>query len=115
MGRVSFGAAVYLILTSELPSPAVGRLMDAILVASIDHGATPPSALAARTVASTGAALSASVAAGIMSINRHPGGANEDCARQLKAIADRATNESVSMKEAASAALAAMRDAGERM
>ena len=32
MGRVSFGAAVYLILTGELPSPAIARLMDAILV-----------------------------------------------------------------------------------
>src|SRR5216683_2327996 len=60
MGRVSFGAAVYLILTGELPSPAIGRLMDAILVSSIDHGATPPSALSARTLASTGASLSAS-------------------------------------------------------
>src|SRR6266700_694541 len=58
MGRVSFGAAVYLIVTGELPSQAVARLMDAILVSSIDHGATPPSALAARSVASTGAALS---------------------------------------------------------
>src|SRR6266576_3344966 len=58
MGRVSFGAAVYLIFTGELPSPAVARLMDAILVSSIDHGATPPSALSARTVASTGATLS---------------------------------------------------------
>src|SRR5437016_9612173 len=115
MGRVSFGASVYLILPSELPSPEIGRLMDAILVASIDHGATPPSALAARTVASTGAALSASVAAGIMSINRHHGGAIEDCARQLKAIADRVTNESISMEEAATQALAAIRDAGERM
>src|SRR5213082_1238888 len=66
MGHVSFGAAVHVILTGELPSPAIGRLMDAILVASIDHGATPPSALAARTVASTGATLSAAVAAGIM-------------------------------------------------
>src|SRR5438445_467561 len=84
MGRVSFGAAVYLILSDDLPSPAIARLMDAILVASIDHGATPPSALAARTVASTGATLSAAVAAGIMSINRHHGGAIEDCARQLK-------------------------------
>src|SRR5207248_1640360 len=63
----------------------------------------------------TGAALSASVAAGIMSINRHHGGAIEDCARQLKAIADRATHESVSMEDAATAALAAMREAGERM
>ncbi|PYI78464.1 MAG: citryl-CoA lyase [Verrucomicrobia bacterium] len=115
MGQISFGAAVYLILTSELPSSAVGRLMDAILVASIDHGATPPSALAARTVASTGAALSASVAAGIMSINRHHGGAIEDCARQLKKIADYAASESVSVDEAAVSVLAAMRDAGERM
>src|SRR5881396_158175 len=115
MGRVSFGAAVYLILTGELPSPAVARLMDAILVSSIDHGATPPSALAARTVASTGASLSASVATGIMSINRHHGGAIEDCARQLKAIVERATRESISIDEAATRTLAEMREAGERM
>jgi succinyl-CoA synthetase alpha subunit len=115
MGRISFGAAVYLILTGELPSPAVGRLMDAILVSSIDHGATPPSALSARTVASTGATLSASVAAGIMSINRHHGGAIEDCARQLKAIADRAARESISLEEAATRTLATMREAGERV
>src|SRR5437773_1616019 len=115
MGRTSFGAAVYLILTGELPSPAIGRLMDAVLVASIDHGATPPSALAARTVASTGASLSASVAAGIMSINRYHGGAIEDCARHLKAIADRATSESISMDQAATRTLAAMKEAGERM
>src|SRR5213075_565823 len=110
MGRISFGAAVYLVLTGELPSPAVARLLDAILVSSIDHGATPPSVLAARTVASTGATLSASVGAGIMSINRHHGGAIEDCARQLKATADRASSESISMNEAASRALATMRE-----
>jgi citrate synthase len=115
MGRVSFGAAVYLILTGELPSDAIGRLMDGILVASIDHGATPPSALAARTVASTGASVSASVAAGIMSINRHHGGAIEDCARQLKKIANRATNESISVDEAAARTLAAMKEEGDRM
>src|SRR5438552_13122067 len=115
MGHVSFGAAVYLILTSELPSPAVARLMDAILVSSIDHGAIPPSALAARTTASTGASLSAAVAAGIMSINRHHGGAIEDCARQLKAVAERAPRESLSMEESATRTLATMRESGERM
>jgi succinyl-CoA synthetase alpha subunit len=115
MGRVPFGAAVYLILTGELPSSAVARLMDAILVSSIDHGATPPSALSARNVASTGATLSASVAAGVMSINRHHGGAIEDCARQLKAIADRATRDSISLEEAATRTLRTMSEAGERM
>src|SRR5438045_203968 len=113
MGHVSFGAAVHLLLTGELPSPAIGRLMDGILVSSIDHGGTAPSALAARTVASTGGSLSASVAAGIMSINRHHGGAIEDCARHLKAITDRATSESISMDEAATRSLAAMKNGGE--
>ncbi len=115
MGHISFGAAVYLILAGDLPSPAVARLMDAILVSSIDHGATPPSALSARTVASTGATLSASVAAGVMSINRHHGGAIEDCARQLKAIADRAARDSISLEEAATRTLRTMSEAGERM
>ncbi len=79
MGRVSFAEAVYLALTGELPAPGVSRLLDAMLVSSIDHGATPPSALAARTAASTGAPLNAAVAAGVLSINRHHGGAIEDC------------------------------------
>ncbi len=42
MGNVSFGAAVYLIIRGELPDEKTGRLMDAIVVSSIDHGATPP-------------------------------------------------------------------------
>ena len=83
MGRVTFGQAVYLALKGELPSPEVGRLMDAMLVSSIDHGATPPSALAARTAASTGASLTASIGAGVLSINRHHGGAIEDCMRLI--------------------------------
>ena len=57
MGRITFSQAIYLALKGELPSEKVGRLIDAILVSSIDHGATPPSVLAARTVASTGADL----------------------------------------------------------
>lgn len=83
MGRVTFGQAVYLALKGELPSPQVGRVVDAMLVSSIDHGATPPSALATHTVASTGATLSASIAAGVLSINRHHGGAIEGCMQLL--------------------------------
>ncbi len=114
MGNTSFGAAVYLILTGALPDERVGRLMDAILVASIDHGATPPSCLAARTVASTGASLSASVAAGIMSINRHHGGAIEDCARQLAAIIARAAREHIAVDAAANATMVEFKARGER-
>ena len=84
MCRLSFAEMVYLILLGRLPGPSVARVMNAILVSSVDHGATPPSTLAARTVASTGATLNASLAAGILSINRHHGGAIESCMTVLK-------------------------------
>lgn len=115
MGRVSFGAAVYLILTGDLPSPEVGRLMDAILVASIDHGATPPSCLAARTVASTGASLSQSVASGIASINKHHGGAIEDCARALAKLLADAQASGQSPDEAAASLVADIKASGARI
>jgi citrate synthase len=115
MGRVSFGQAVYLIIRGELPDEATGRLMESIIVSSIDHGATPPSAMAARTLASTGASLSAAVAAGLMSINDHHGGAIMNCAIQLGQISDRATAAHCSLEEAATAQLADWKTAGIRM
>ena len=89
MGKIPFAHVAYLVLRGELPTPAVGRVMDAILVSSVDHGATPPSCLAARTVASGGAPLTAGIAAGIMTINRHHGGAIEDAMRMLLAAVAR--------------------------
>jgi citrate synthase len=117
MGNVSFGQAVYLILRGELPSEAVGRLMDAIIVSSIDHGATPPSVLAARTVASTGGTLSASVAAGVMAINEFHGGAIEACARQLGHIIKRCDERPgrSDMTAIAQALIDEMKSQGERM
>jgi citrate synthase len=93
MGRTSFAQAIYLALKGEFPTPEVGRLVDAIFVSSIDHGASPPSVLAARTVASTGADLNAAVAAGVLGINRFHGGAIEEGQRLFLEIAKRAVTE----------------------
>src|SRR6187401_1842129 len=82
MGRVSFGEAVYLLLTGELPSPSIGRLLDAMLVSFIDHGATPPSTMSARYAATTGASIRGCVAAGVLGFGRHYGGDVLTC-RQL--------------------------------
>ncbi|NWG18176.1 MAG: citryl-CoA lyase [Chloroflexi bacterium] len=84
MGRISFSQAIFLALTGELPPPQVGQLLDAIFVSSIDHGVTPPSTLAARTAASTGAPFNAALAAGLLSINQHHGGAIEDSMRLIR-------------------------------
>src|SRR5436190_17909923 len=73
MGRLSFADAVYLLLMGELPSPAIGRMLNAVLVSSLDHGVAPPSTLAARNVATSGAPLKDSVAAGILAFGPHHG------------------------------------------
>ena len=51
MGRLGFAEAIYLLLAGELPAPAIGKMVGAILVSSVDHGATPPSTIVARNVA----------------------------------------------------------------
>lgn len=83
MGRVGFAEAVYLLLMGELPTPTIGRMLNAVLVSSIDHGVTPPSTLAARNVATSGAPLKDSVAAGILAFGPHHGGDIESCMRFL--------------------------------
>src|SRR5437588_708382 len=51
MGRVSFGAAVYLILAGELPSPPIGKLMDGRLFElAREAGIDGPHMKAARAV-----------------------------------------------------------------
>jgi citrate synthase len=79
MGRLTFGEAIYLLLMGEVASPAIGSLMEAILVSFIDHGATPPSTLAARNTATTGASLRSCVAAGVLGFGKYHGGDIESC------------------------------------
>src|SRR5260221_11911598 len=83
MGRLGFAEAVYLLLMGELPTPAIGRMLNAVLVSSIDHGVTPPSTLAARNVATSGAPLKDCVAAGILAFGPQHGGDIESCMRFL--------------------------------
>jgi citrate synthase len=83
MGRVHFGEGIYLLLTGELPTPSIGRLMGAMLLAFIDHGATPPPTLAARNAATAGASMRGCVAAGILGFGKHYGGDTLACRQRL--------------------------------
>ncbi len=114
MGRISFSQAIYLVLKGELPSPEVGRIIDAIFVSSIDHGASPPSVLAARTVASTGGELNAAIAAGVLAISRFHGGAIEEGQRMFLEIAKRAAEPGADEEQAVRAVLDEMKARGQR-
>jgi citryl-CoA lyase len=84
MERLSYAEAVYLILKGELPSKAEAALMNAVLVSSIDHGASPPSVLGTRTVVSGGNSLNAAIAGGVLVIGDTHGGAIEQSAKIMQ-------------------------------
>src|SRR3989442_12473949 len=67
----------------ELLTVSIGRMLNAVLVSSLDHGVTPPSTLAARNVATSGAPLKDCVAAGILGFGPRHGGDIESCMRFL--------------------------------
>src|SRR4249920_561534 len=84
MEHCSFGDIIYLTFKGELPSGHEGRLIEMIVVSSTDHSFLAPSIDATRFVASGGVPLQASVAAGILSLGDHHGGAIEQCAKMLQ-------------------------------
>lgn len=114
IGELTFSQIIYLVLKGEMPSPEVGRLIDAIFVSSVDHGASPPSALAARTVASTGAELNSAVAAGILAISRFHGGAIEEGMKLFCDIGSRMDEQNIPAEDAARAILQDMKSKKKR-
>ena len=99
IGNIPYSHVVYLLLKGELPSEEHGKMIDAILTACIDHGVTPPSSIASRTVASGGVPLPTAVAAGVLSIGDAHGGAIEKGAQFLQAGISRMKDEKKSHSE----------------
>jgi citrate synthase len=114
MGRLTFGEAIYLLLMGEVASPAIASLFEAMLVSFIDHGATPPSTLAARNTATTGAPLRACVAAGVLGFGRYHGGDIEACMQFLHTGLEQ-VRRGASYREAAERIVKPCLQAGERI
>lgn len=90
VGTTSYPSVLALLYTGELPSRVAAVLIDALMVASIDHGPGTPSVLAARTVASGGATFQASAAAGLLAMGRFHAAAVADSMATIAEVADRA-------------------------
>ena len=84
ISTISYAAGIYLMIRGNLPSFQEERVINAILVATMDHGVTAPSAVAARTVASCGVPITTAMGAGILAVGDHHGGAGELCIKFLK-------------------------------
>jgi citrate synthase len=101
MGKLSYPQIIYLLIKGEIPTKNVGKMLDAILVSSVDHGVTPPSCQAAVTVASTGAPLNAALASGILAINQFHGGAIEQSMGTLESGMSLVRDEKINVMDAA--------------
>ena len=84
IGAMTFTEAVFFILKGELPNKHQTALLDAVLVATVEHGIEVPSAFVPRVVASTGNSVNAALAAGALTIGTLHGGAIEQCAQILQ-------------------------------
>ncbi|MEA4813089.1 MAG: citryl-CoA lyase [Anaerolineaceae bacterium] len=89
IGNVTFAEQIFLVLTGELPLPSQSKMFEAVLCASIDHGAGTPSSLAARTAISGGATINGGVASGLLTMGEHHGAAVENCMSLLHEIVDK--------------------------
>jgi len=111
VGRRSFGDVVYLLLSGGLPKANEGRMVEACLVACVEHSLVAPSVDAARFVASAGVPLQAAVAAGMIGLGDHHGGAVDAAARVLLDAAETGRPD----REAALEAARALKAEGRRL
>jgi citrate synthase len=89
IGRIGFAEMVYLMTRGELPHPAAAKLLEAALVAAVDHGPQAPSIAAARMAMTCGVGINNAMASAINMLGDVHGGAGEQCVALLNGIAAR--------------------------
>ena len=116
MQRASYADVVALLLGGRKPDEGERRLIDAMLIAVADHGASAPSAATARMAASGNrAAPEAAIAAGILAIGDAHGGAGMACMAIIADALCEARRESRPLDEVARNVAAAAREDGRRL
>lgn len=79
IGRISFPQMIWLMVRGELPTPGQARLLEAALVASVDHGPHAPSIAISRMAITCGAELNNAMASAINVLADVHGGAGQQC------------------------------------
>ncbi|RKJ94139.1 citryl-CoA lyase [Alicycliphilus denitrificans] len=104
IGRVGFAQMIWLMTRGELPSEGEARLLDAALVAAVDHGPQAPSIAIARMAATCGVGLNNAMASAVNVLGDVHGGAGEQAVEMYAGIAQR-LDRGEDLRAAASAGL----------
>jgi citrate synthase len=87
IGKLSYPEMVWLMLRGELPSAAQARLLEAALVAAVDHGPHAPSIAISRMAVTCGLPINGAMASAINTLDDIHGGAGQQCMSLMEAIA----------------------------
>ncbi|GAA2118713.1 citryl-CoA lyase [Actinomadura napierensis] len=83
IGTTGLTSMIWLMLRGDLPTARQSALLDAALVAAVDHGPQAPSIAIARMAATCGVGLNNAVASAVNTLGDAHGGAGEQCVRLL--------------------------------
>src|ERR1700734_228081 len=87
IGKITFPQMIWLMLRGELPTPQQAKLLEAALVASVDHGPHAPSIAIARIAATTGIDLNNVMASAVNVLGDVHGGAGQQCMELFETVA----------------------------
>ncbi len=88
IGSTTLVDMIWLMLRGDVPAPRQSALLEAALVAGVDHGPQAPSIAAARMAVTCGIGLNGAIANGVNMLGDSHGGAGQQCVELLTAIID---------------------------
>jgi len=86
IGKIGFVDMVWLMLRGELPSAWQAKLLEAAMVAAVDHGPQAPSISIARMAATCGVGINNAMASGINALGDVHGGAGQQCLQMYERL-----------------------------
>lgn len=86
IGRIGFAQMIWLMLRGQLPSAGQARLLEAALVASVDHGPHAPSIAISRMAVSCGLPLNGAMASALNTLDDVHGGAGQQAVELFHSI-----------------------------
>jgi citrate synthase len=113
IGKVRFPDMVWLLLRGELPERGQSELLEAAMVASVDHGPHAPSIAISRMAVSCGLPVNGAMASAINVLDDIHGGPGQQCMELYREIAVEASD-GADPARAVDAVLQRWRDGGTR-
>ncbi|MDE1986304.1 MAG: citryl-CoA lyase [Alphaproteobacteria bacterium] len=87
LGKVTFPEMIWLMLRGDLPSPGQAKLLEAAMVASVDHGPHAPSIAIARMAVTCGTDINGAMASAVNVLADIHGGPAQQCMMLFEMIA----------------------------